>query len=176
MGYVRLSEALGQENTTNFRALYRGLVSPETRERLDQEWAASRKPRQAPPSIRLPEKDPEARRLEEKVEARKKQLKETLANLEGDLAIINTLRNSDVATQGRAREGLYRFIGKVLGDDKDGKMLVEYLRSNMRVADMPSRKEVSVQTIRSRVARGFAKLGDRLEEIDALAGRDREDR
>ena len=169
MGYVQLSEALGQENTTNFRALYRELVSPETRERLEREWTASRKVRQAPSSIRPPEKDPTVRKLEEAVEARKKQLKETLANLEGDLAIIRTLRNSDLATQGKAREGFYRFVEKVLGDDRDGKMLVEYLRCNMRVADMPSRKEVTVQTIRARVARGFEKLGARLEEIYALA-------
>ena len=71
--------------------------------------------------------------------------------------------------QGKAREGFYRFVEKVLGDDRDGKMLVEYLRCNMRVADMPSRKEVTVQTIRARVARGFEKLGARLEEIYALA-------
>lgn len=169
MGYIQLGEVLGQENTTNFRALYRELVSPETRERLEREWVDSRKVRQAPSSIRPPEKDPTVRRLEEAVEARKKQLKETLANLEGDLAIIRTLRNSDLPTQGKAREGFYRFVEKVLGDDRDGKMLVEYLRCNMRVADMPSRKEVTVQTIRARVARGFEKLGARLEEICALA-------
>ena len=46
---------------------------------------------------------------------------------------------------------------------------MEYLRCNMRVADMPSRREVTVQTIRARVARGFEKLGVRLEEIYALA-------
>jgi hypothetical protein len=37
-------------------------------------------------------------------------------------------------------------------------MLVEYLRSNMRVASMPSRGEFTAKTIRRRVIRGFEKL------------------
>ena len=62
------------------------------------------------------------------------------------------------------REGLYRLIETLLGDDRDGKMLVEYLRSNMRVSEMPSRGEFTAQTIRRRVVRGFEKLCARLEE------------
>ena len=42
----------------------------------------------------------------------------------------------------------------------------------MRVADMPSQKDVTVQTIRSRIYRGFAKLNARLEEIYAVEGYD----
>ena len=55
---------------------------------------------------------------------------------------------------------------------QDGKMLVEYLRCNMRVAAMPSQKDVCVQTIRARVARGFAKLTERLDAIYAVEGYD----
>jgi hypothetical protein len=64
----------------------------------------------------------------------------------------------------------YDRLGKVLGDDRDGKMLVEYLRCNMRVAAMPSQKDVCVQTIRTRIARGFAKLTDRLDAIYEVEG------
>lgn len=172
MGYERLSKVLGQRNSTSFRALFRELVTPETRERLDREWEATLKVREAPESVRPPEKDPEIRELEAKVDARKKQLKETLANLEGDLEIIHALRNSDLPAPGAHREGLYQFVEKVLGDDRDGQMLVEYLRCHMRVASMPSRKDVTVQTIRARVARGFAKLNQRLDAIYAVEGYD----
>ena len=176
MGYERLSSILGQKNSRDFRAYYRELVSPETRERLEQELLASRKVREAPEHTNCigPDLSPEVVALRQKVEAKKKQLNETLAALEGDLAIINTLRNSDIPGPGagRPREGLYKFIEKVLGDDRDGKMLVEYLRCNMRVAAMPSQKDVCVQTIRARVARGFAKLNERLDAIDAVEGYD----
>ena len=176
MDYEKLSKILGQKNTPDFRANFRGLVSPETRERLEQEMLEARKPRQAPEHTNCigPDLSPEVVALRQKVEAKKKQLNETLAALEGDLAIINTLRNSDIPGPGagRPREGLYKFIEKVLGDDRDGKMLVEYLRCNMRVADMPSQKVCTVQTIRSRVARGFAKLMERLDAIYAVEGFD----
>lgn len=172
MGFEELSRILGQKNSRNFRALFRDLVTPETRERLDKDLLANRKVRQAPTTIRPPEKDSEIRELEAKVDARKKQLKETLANLEGDLEIIHALRSSGLQTTSAPREGLSRFVEKVLGDDRDGRMLVEYLRSNMRVASMPSRQEVTVQTIRARVGRGFAKLAARLDEIYAVEGYD----
>ena len=51
-------------------------------------------------------------------------------------------------------------------------MLVEYLRCNMRVAAMPSQKDVCVQTIRTRIARGFAKLTERLDAIYEVEGFD----
>lgn len=174
MSYEKLSKVLDQKNSTVFRAYYRELVSPETRERLDDELLAARKPRQAPEHINNigPDLSPEVVALRQKVEAKKKQLNETLAALNGDLEIVHTLRKSNLAGLGRPREGLYQFIEKVLGDDRDGKMLVEYLRCNMRVADMPSQKDVTVQTIRSRIYRGFAKLNARLEEIYAVEGYD----
>ena len=100
MGYADLSKALGQNNSTSFRAIYRKLVTGGTRERLDREFDASKKVRQAPETKRPPEKDPEIRELEAKVDARKQQLKETLANLEGDLEIIHALRNSDLPAPG----------------------------------------------------------------------------
>lgn len=163
MDYEKLSNVLGQQNSRSFRSQYRELVSPETRERLEANLLASRKVRQAPKTISPAEKDPEIKRLEDRIEMRKKQLKETLDNLEGDLAIIHALRNSDLPSPG-PREGLYRLIETLLGGDRDGKMLVEYLRSNMRVASMPSREELTAQTIRRRVIRGFEKLCARLEE------------
>ncbi len=174
MDYEKLSKVLGQKNSRDFRAYYRGLVSPETRERLEQEMLEARKPRQAPEHTNCigPDLSPEVVALRQKVEAKKKQLNETLAALEGDLEIIHTLRRSNLAGLGRPREGLYQFIEKVLGDDRDGKMLVEYLRCNMRVADMPSQKVCTVQTIRSRVARGFSKLTERLDAIYAVEGID----
>lgn len=176
MNYEKLSKILGQKNSTSFRAYFRELVSPETRERLELELLASRKVREAPEHTNCigPDLSPEVVALRQKVEAKKKQLNETLAALEGDLEIIHTLRNSDVPGPGagRPREGLYKFIEKVLGDDRDGKMLVEYLRCNMRVAAMPSQNDVCVQTIRARVARGFAKLTERLDAIYAVEGYD----
>ena len=89
--------------------------------------------------------------------------------MEGDLAIIRALRYSD-CVQGANRQGLYSFIEKVLGDDKDGKFLVEYLRCNMRVAEMPLLKVTTVQAIRRRVTHGFEKLNARLDEIYAVEG------
>lgn len=172
MSYDQLAKKLGLKNGRNFRAGYRELVSLETRERLEEELLAARKPRQAPEHIDCigPDLSPEVVALRQKVEAKKQQLNETLAALEGDLEIVHTLRRSNLAGLGRPREGLYQFIEKVLGDDRDGKMLVEYLRCNMRVADMPSQKDVCVQTIRSRVARGFAKLNKRLDAIFEVEG------
>lgn len=174
MSYDQLAKKLGLKNDRNFRAGYRELVSQETRERLEEELLAARKPRQAPEHINCigPDLSPEVVALRQKVEAKKQQLNETLAALEGDLEIVHTLRRSNLAGLGRPREGLYQFIEKVLGDDRDGKMLVECLRCNMRVADMPSQKDVTVQTIRSRVYRGFAKLNARLDEIYAVKGYD----
>lgn len=174
MSYDQLAKKLGLKNDRNFRAGYRELVSPETRERLEEELLAARKPRQAPEHIDCigPDLSPEVVALRQKVEAKKKQLNETLAALEGDLEIVHTLRRSNLAGLGRPREGLYQFIEKVLRDDRDGKMLVEYLRCNLRVADMPSQKDVCVQTIRSRVARGFAKLIKRLDAIYEVEGYD----
>ncbi len=176
MGYEKLSEILGQKNSRNFRAYFRELVSPETRERLEQEVLEARKVREAPEHINCigPDLSPEVVALRQKVEAKKKQLNETLAVLEGDLKIIHALRNSNVPGPGAGgpREGLYKFIEKVLGNDRDGKMLVEYLRCNMRVASMPSQKDVCVQTIRARVVRGFAKLNERLDQIYAVEGYD----
>ena len=97
------------------------------------------------------------------------ELRSELESLEGDLAIIRSLRNSD-CVQGANRQGLYSFIEKVLGDDKDGRYLVEYLRCNMRVADMPLLKVTTVQAIRRRVTHGFEKLSARLDEIYAVEG------
>ena len=162
MNYPDLSERLGLDNSRHFRAFYRSLVNEEHRERLEREHLEGRKVRQAPAHITPPAPDPELAALREKTEVRKKELKEALDSLEGDLAIIRTLRNSD-CVQGAPRQGFYHFVEKVLGsDDKDGKLLVEYLRSNMRIADMPSRAELSVQTIRRRISRGFARLCERM--------------
>jgi hypothetical protein len=174
MSYEQLAKKLGLKNDRNFRAGYRELVSPETRERLEEELLAARKPRQAPEHTNCigPDLSPEVVALRQKVEAKKQQLNETLAALEGDLEIVHTLRRSNLAGLGRPREGLYRFMEKVLGDERDGKMLVEYLRCNKSVADMPSQKEVCVQTIRSRVSRGFAKLIERLDAIYEVEGYD----
>lgn len=164
MGYAQLAGQMGQVNGRNFRALYRDLVNADTRARLDSELEASRKVRQAPKSIRPAEKNPEVRELESKIEARKRELRETLDCLDADLAIFRTLHDIR-GVQGKAREGVYDLVEKLLGDDPDGQMLVEYLRCNMRVADMPSRRDVTVQTIRSRIARGLAKFGARVDEI-----------
>ena len=106
-----------------------------------------------------------------KLEKRRQELKDELEALEGDLAIIRSLRNSD-CVQGANRQGLYSFIEKVLGDDKDGQYLIEYLRCNMRVAEMPLLKVTTVQAIRRRVTHGFEKLNKRLEEIYAVEGWD----
>ena len=166
MTYEQVAKTLGQNNDRNFRSFYSSLVSEDTRKRLEKDQEASRKIPQRPKTNRSPEKEPEIKALESKIDARKKELKETLASLEGDLSIIRALRKSD-CVQGAPREGLYRLIEQLLGDDRDGKALAEYLRCNMRVAAMPSRHEVTVQTLRARISRGFAKLCKRLEEIEA---------
>lgn len=176
MDYATLSSQLGLDNTGTFRDFYKALVSEEERERLDRERLESRKVRQNPTFEyhHGPETDPEVAALRKKVEEQKKVLNDTLANLEFDLDIINTLRNSD-CVQGKAREGLYKFVEKVLGpDDKDGQYLVEYMRYNMRVATMPLRVNnvTTVQAIRSRVAHGFEKLCKRLDDINAVEGWD----
>lgn len=160
MDYETLSKELGVGNGRSFRKLYSELVSEEQKERLERERDEALKARM-PVRRRGPSvKDPEVEALESKVEKRKRELRELLENLEGDLAIIRTLRNSD-CVQGQAREGFYSFVEAALGpDDKDGRVLVEYMRCNMRVADMPLRKSgaLTVQAIRRRVAHGFAKL------------------
>ena len=164
MSYADLASLLGRVNDRGFRAFYRSLVSPEARERLDSELLESRKERKAPEHINIPERDPESSLYRQKIAERRAELKAELDALEGDLSIIRTLRNSD-CVQGANRQAFYNFIEKVLGDDKDGRYLVEYLRCNMRVADMPLLKETTVQTIRRRVTRGFEKLSAKLDQI-----------
>ena len=166
MGFAELAKVLGQDNSRNFRRFYRELVSEDTRARLEREQEDARKPRQSPEHINHPGPDglQEIAALRRKVEAKKQALQAELDCLDGDLAIIRALRNAD-GVQGAAREGFYRFIEKILGDDRDGRTLVEYLRSNMRVAAMPSRMNgaLTPQTIRARVTRAFAKLSARLD-------------
>ena len=174
MSYDRLGKVLGRKNDRSFRTEFDALVSEPTRLRLEQETIAARTPRQAPEHTDNigPDITPEVAALRLKVEAKKKQLNQALAALDGDLEIVHALRKSNLSGLGRPREGLYQFIEKVLGDDRDGKMLVEYLRCNMRVAAMPSQKDVCVQTIRTRIARGFAKLTERLDAIYEVEGFD----
>lgn len=169
MDYETLSRRLGLENGGNFRRMYRELVSDEERGRLERERFDGRKVREAPEHIDKGERDPESTPYRIKIEKRRQELKDELEALEGDLAIIRTLRYSD-CVQGANRQGLYLFIEKVLGDDKDGKYLIEYLRCNMRVADMPLVKVTTVQAIRRRVTHGFEKLSKRLDEIYAVEG------
>ncbi len=168
MDYETLSKQLGVDNTGLFRNFYRNLADDTQKERLEREHAAARKVR-TPGKTRTPsEPDPQIENIQSKIELRRRQLQQTLDNLEGDLQIIRALRNSD-GVQGQAREGLYRLVETLLGpDDKDGRYLVEYLRCNMRVASMPTRTSgtATVQTIRRRVARGFEKLCRRFEELD----------
>lgn len=176
MDYEMLSKKLGVDNGGVFRRFYRELVSEEEKERLDRERFENRKIRQAPEHIDHPgpDMDVEVTEIRRKVEEKKAELKNELDNLEFDLDIIRTLRNSD-CVQGKAREGLYQFVEKVLGpDDKDGQYLVEYMCHNMRVATMPLRVNnvTTVQAIRSRVSHGFAKLCKRLEDINAVEGWD----
>ena len=173
MGYEDLGRRLGRKNGRNFRAEFDGLVSEKTRQRLRQETLAARETRQAPGHIDSigPDISPEIVALRQKVEAKKRQLNEALAALEGDLEIVRSLRRGGHGGIDRPREGLCRLIEKLLGDDRDGKTLVEYLRCNLRVADMPSRQDVTVQTLRARISRGFSKLCDRLEELYTLADR-----
>ena len=169
LDYETISKRIGVINGGSFRRFYRSLAPAEQAERLERERFENRKVRQAPTTRRPSEKDPDVEVLEEKVEDRKKRLRQTLDCLEGDLSIINALRYSD-CVQGANRQGLYSFIEKVLGDDKDGKFLVEYLRCNMRVAEMPLLKVTTVQAIRRRVTHGFEKLNKRLDEIYAVEG------
>ena len=175
MGYDEVSKVLGRKNDRHFRSEFEVLVTDATRMRLEQEALDARKPRQAPEHIDHPgpDQDSEVIALRQKVEAKKQALQQLLDSLEADEAILRNLRYSD-CVQGQAREGFYAFVEKVLGDDRDGRVLVEYLRSNMRVAQMPScvNKTLSVQAIRRRVAHGFAKLNARLDQIYAVEGYD----
>lgn len=172
MDYESLSRRIGVENGGAFRRFYRGLVSEEDAQRLEREHVAGRKPRKVPEHTAHlgPDAYPEVVEVRKKIEAKKAELQYVLDNLDFDLDIIKTLRNSD-CVQGQAREGLYNFVEKALGpDDKDGQYLVEYLRYNMRVAAMPLRVNnvTTVQAIRRRVSHGFAKLCRRIDEINAL--------
>ena len=171
MGYAQLASCLGVENGQGFRSFYRELVSPEIRERLERERFEARKERVAPEHVNRGPRDEDSSVYRQKIALRRAELQQELDALEGDLAIIRSLRYSD-CVQGANRQGLYSFIEKVLGDDKDGKYLVEYLRCNMRVADMPLLKETTVQAIRRRVTHGFEKLNRRLDEIYAVEGYD----
>lgn len=168
LDYDSLSKRLGLENGSSFRRLYRSLVPDEQVQRLERERLENRKPRRAPEHLNRPRMADDAAlsKLQQRVEAKKKELQQVLDCLEGDLRIINALRNSD-CVQGAGRQALYNFIEKVLGDDKDGKYLVEYLRCNMRVAEMPLLKVTTPQAIRRRVTHGFEKLSARLDEIYA---------
>lgn len=176
MTYKELTRVLGLTDARDVRKYYGGLLTPEVRAAREKEYTDDFQPKVWPKHIGHPGPDqyPEAVELRKKIEAKKKELQYVLDNLEFDLDIINTLRNSD-CVQGKAREGLYKFVEKVLGpDDKDGQYLVEYLRYNMRVATMPLRVNnvTTVQAIRSRVSHGFEKLCKRLEEINAVEGWD----
>lgn len=171
MTLPELASRLGIANKNSFRREYYGLVSPKTRARLEKETLENRKIRQAPEHLNWPEKDAELTALEAKFAARKAELKEMIDNLEGDLAIIQMLRKNDCA-QGANREGLYKFIEKVMADDRDGEFLIQYLRCNMRVEDMPLRKGTTVQLVRRHVTKGFEKLNARLEQIYAVEGYD----
>ena len=169
--YDEVSRQLGVDNSRWFRAFYRDLVSADERERLEKAHLDARKERIAPEHINRPSLDEESSEYREKILKRREELRLELESLEGDLAIIRSLRNSD-CVQGANRQGLYSFIEKVLGEDKDGKFLVEYLRCNMRVADMPLLATTTPQAIRRRVTHGFQKLSARLEEIYAVEGYD----
>lgn len=169
--YTSLSKQLGLENGATFRKFYRELSGSASQDPPQQK---QRPKREAQAASRAREAARELTDLRHELEAKKKALQEELDNLEGDLDIIRTLRNAD-GVQGQAREGLYRFVEKVLGpDDKDGQYLVEYLRCNMRVASMPLRvhQKATVQAIRRRVAHGFGKLCRRIDEINAAEGWD----
>jgi len=176
MSYRDLTKKLGQKDVRDVRDYYQGLLAPEIRQAREKEYRDAFQPRKRPEhTCHLgPDAYPEAVEIREKIEAKKAELQYVLDNVGFDLDIINTLRNSD-GVQGKAREGLYQFVEKVLGpDDKDGQYLVEYMRYNMRVASMPLRVNnvTTVQAIRSRVAHGFAKLCRRMEEINAVEGWD----
>lgn len=166
-----VNRQLGIDNSRWFRAFYRDLVSADERERLEKAHLDARKERIAPEHINRPSIDEESSELRRKIAERREELRLELESLEGDLGINRSLRNSD-CVQGANRQGLYNFIEKVLGDDKDGQFLVEYLRCNMRVADMPLLKVTTPQAIRCRVTHGFEKLSLRLSEIYAVEGYD----
>ena len=168
MSYQALSEKLGITNSAFFRNSYVALVSEERRAVLELEDRQSRTQLEAR-SVWGPKT--RTALMQEAVEEKKKELQQLLDSLDADLQIIKTLRNSD-CVQGACRRGLYNFIEKVLGDDKDGKYLVEYLRCNMRVAEMPLLKVTTAQAIRHRVTHGFEKLNARLDDICAVEGWD----
>ncbi len=174
--YRNLTKELGLTDSSDVRRYYRDFLKPEVRASREKEYTDDFIPKVWPKHIEHPGPDqyPEAVEIRKKIEAKKKELQYVLDNLEFDLDIINTLRNSD-CVQGKARDGLYKFVEKVLGpNDKDGQYLVEYMRYNMRVATMPLRVNnvTTVQAIRSRVSHGFAKLCKRLEDINAVEGWD----
>lgn len=174
--YKELTRELGLVDARDVRKYYEGFLSPEVRAAREKEYTDEFLPKKWPEHISHPGPDlyPEVVEVRKKIEAKKAELQYQLDNLEFDLDIIRTLRNSD-CVQGKAREGLYKFVEKVLGpDDKDGQYLVEYMRYNMRVATMPLRVNniTTVQAIRSRVSHGFDKLCKRLEEINAVEGWD----
>lgn len=171
MTLPELASRLGIANKNSFRREYYGLVSPKTRARLEKETLEARKIRQAPEHLNWPGKDAELTALEAKYTARKAELKEMIDNLEGDLAIIQMLRKNDCA-QGANREGLYKFIETVMADDRDGEFLIQYLRCNMRVEDMPLRKGTTVQLVRRHVTKGFEKLNARIDQLNTVEGHD----
>ncbi|MBP5559556.1 MAG: site-specific integrase [Bacteroidales bacterium] len=174
MTYRDLARNLGLKDVRDVRDYYAELLPPEIRDAREKEYQESFNPRKQPEHINHPGPDsyPEAVEIRKKIEAKKAELQYVLDNIEFDLDIVNTLRNSD-GVQGKAREGLYQFVEKVLGpNDKDGQYLVEYMRYNMRVATMPLRVNnvATVQAIRRRVSHGFEKLCKRLDEINAVEG------
>jgi integrase len=171
IGFPELASRLGIENNNGFRRQYYELVSPETRARLEKETLEGRKTRQAPEHLNWPEKDAELTALEAKYAARKAELKTMIDNLEGDLAIIQMLRKND-CTPGANREGLYTLVEKLIGTDKDGQFLVDYLRCNMRVEDMPQRKVTTPQAIRRHVTKAFDKLGRKIDQLNTIEGHD----
>ena len=171
MTLPELAARFGIANGNTFRRQYYSLVSPKTRAKLEKETLEARKVRQPSGEYHWPGKDAELTALEAKFAARKKELKEMIDNLEGDLAIIQMIRKNDCA-HGSNRKGLYQFIEKVMAGDRDGEFLIQYLRCNMRVEDMPLRKGTTVQLVRRHVTKGFEKLNKRLEEIYAVEGYD----
>ena len=170
--YRQLAQELGLSDARYVRSYYGALLSPEVRAAREKEYTDAFQPPQWPAHKAHPGPDghPEVVAIRKKIEAKKQELQYELDNLAFDLDIIKALRNAD-GVQGPAREGFYKLVEKLLGpDDKDGQYLVEYLRSNMRVAAMPLRvnQVASVQAIRRRVAHGFEKLCRRLDQLQAL--------
>lgn len=171
MSLEELACKTGVDYNKFFRSTYFPLVTPETRARLEKETLEARKTRQAPEHLNWPEKDAELTALEAKYAARKAELKEMVDNLEGDLAIIQMLRKND-CTPGANREGLYQLIEKVMAGDRDGEFLIQYLRCNMRVEDMPLRQGTTVQLVRRHVTKGFEKLTARIDQLNTIEGHD----